>query len=304
MTGGTNEAACASHGLDYSYGCEYGDPPSTCFASGHPNGATLMMKALLAAAAVGVASMTVGLAAQTSGRGATPKRPAAPARTASVRVSVKDPEGSPLVDSRLLISALAPAAAAGEIGTFTTGAAGTAIVPNLKDGTYRVRCEHDGFVTLEHEFTVRGGAWNPVDLVLDAAPPPPPPPAPEPSAAAIPPAGPPVMISIIDFLDKNFIGREPIKESILACEPLETVRLLQMHDGIARHVHDRVDEIIYVVAGEGSAHISDAATPLRAGSLLVVPHGKEHSFDRAGKNPLVVLSTLVGVPCEPQKTAP
>jgi len=264
-----------------------------------------MMKALLAAAAIGVAPMTVGLAAQTSGRGATVKRPAAAARTASVRVSVKDPQGSPLPDARLVVSALASAAAAGEIGTFTTGAAGTAIVPNLKDGTYRVRCEHDGFVTLEREFTVRGGAWNPIDLVLGAAPPPPPPPAPEPPpAAALPPAGPPVMMSILDFLDKNFIGREPIKESILACEPLETVRLLQMHDGIARHVHDRLDEIIYVVAGEGSAHISDAVTTLRPGSLAVVPHGKDHSFDRTGKNPLVVLSTLVGAPCEPHKAAP
>jgi hypothetical protein len=262
-----------------------------------------MMKVLLAAAAIGIASMTVDPAAQTSGRGATAKRPAS-GRTASVRVSVKDPQGSPLTDARILVSTLAPTGAS-ELGTFTTGAAGTAIIPNLKDGTYRVRCEHDGFVTLEREFAVRGGAWNPIDLVLEAAPKPPPPPAPEPPpAAALPPSGPPVMMSLLDFLDKNFIGREPIKESILACEPLETVRLLQMHDGIARHVHDRIDEIIYVVAGEGTVHIGEAATALRPGSLAVVPHGKDHSFDRTGKNPLVVLSTLTGAPCEPQKTTP
>jgi hypothetical protein len=140
---------------------------------------------------------------------------------------------------------------------------------------------------------------------LDPAPPPPAPKAPEPPAAGVlPPGGAPVMMSLLDFLDKNFIGREPIKESILACEPLETVRLLQMHDGIARHVHDRIDEIIYVVAGEGSVHIDEAATTLRAGSLVVVPHGKAHSFDRTGKNPLVVLSTLVGAACDAHKTTP
>ena len=263
-----------------------------------------MKRTWLVAAAIGLASIDAGLAAQSTGRGSTPKRPAAAARTASVRVSVHDKQGAPLVGARLLLSALGTAGGNAEPATFETGAAGTAILPNLKDGAYRVRCEHDGFVTLEREFTVRGGAWNPIDIVLDAAPPAPAPPAPEPPpAAAIPPAGPPVTMSILDFLDKNFIGREPIKESILACEPLETVRLLQLRDGIAKNAHDRIDEIIYVVAGEGSVRVNDAATPLRAGSLVVVPHGTDHSIDRTGKNPLVILSTLAGAACDPHKTA-
>src|SRR5439155_7654385 len=125
------------------------------------------------------------------------------------------------------------------------------IVPIPKPGMFRVRCEREGFVTLEREFTVGNGAWNPVEVVLNPAPPPPaPPPAPapasEPPSSAIPSSGPPVTISVPDFIDKNFIGRDPMKESILACKPLETVRLLQMRDNIALHVHDGVDEIVYV----------------------------------------------------------
>jgi hypothetical protein len=173
------------------------------------------------------------------------------------------------------------------------------VVPDLKDGVYRLRCEREGFITLEREFTVRGGEYGQIDVVLNLAPPPPPQPAPEPAPpAAIPPGGRPVTMSVVDFLDRNLIGREPLKESILACNPLETVRLLQMREGVAQHVHERSDEIIYVVAGEGTVRIGEAPTPVRPGSLVVVTNGSGHAFERAGKNPLIVVSTLVGAPCD------
>ena len=261
-----------------------------------------MIKVVVAAALGLVVAIADPSAAQSAGRGSTQKRPVAAAKTTTVRVSTRDEQGAPLSDVHLsVVPADAPDAAP---ETFTTAAAGTSIVPDLKSGTYRIRCERDGFVTLEREFTVRGGGYTPLDITLKAAPPPPAPPAPEPAPAPAPPAGPPVTMSIVDFVDKNFIGREPIKESIVACEPMETVRLLQMHDGIAPHVHDRVDEVVYVVAGEGAVHIGEATTALGAGSLVVVPNGKSHSFDHRGKNPLIILSTLVGSACDPNKTPP
>ncbi len=245
----------------------------------------------------GVVLLGAELAGQSAGAGTAQKRPAAP-RTASVLVSVRDPDGASLSDVHLRVSGAA------EPIELSTAGAGTAVVPNLKDGTYRVRCEREGFITLEREFIVRTSTRNTVEIVLDPAPPPPPPPAPAPPPPApVVPPGPPVTMSILDFLDKNFIGREPLKESILACEPLETVRLLQIRESVARHAHDRIDEIIYVLAGQGSVRIEDEAHPLRPGSLAVVPHGTAHALDRAGKNPLVVISALVGSPCEPAKAA-
>jgi uncharacterized RmlC-like cupin family protein len=111
-----------------------------------------------------------------------------------------------------------------------------------------------------------------------------------------------VTISVVDYLDRNLIGREPLKESILACNPLETVRLLQMREAVAQHVHEGGDEVIYVVAGEGTVRIGEAATPVRAGSLVVVTNGTGHAFERGGKNPLIVVSTLVGAPCDRAET--
>jgi Cupin domain/Carboxypeptidase regulatory-like domain len=263
-----------------------------------------MMRTLMAVAAAGlvVVAHPAAQAQGTTGRGAAPKRPAVAAKTTSARVLVKDPAGAGISGVRLILSGAST-------GEFTTGAAGTAIVPDLKDGMYRVRCEREGFITLEREFTLRGATWNPIDIVLDPAPPPPPPPPPPPAPAPPPPAamapgGPAISVSIPDFVDKNYIGREPMKESILACKPLETVRLLQMREAVAMHVHERLDEVVYVVAGEGAVKIGDESVALRPGSLIVLPHGSGHAFERRGKNPLVVLSTLVGSACEQSKAAP
>ena len=236
-------------------------------------------------------------AAQPPARATTRKPAAAAPRTGSVRITVKDQDGASLNDVRLALSGDAT-------GEFVTGGAGTVVIPDLNDGTYRLRCERDGFITLEREFTVRGGAYSPIDVVLNAAPPPPPKPAPEPPApAAVVPGGRPVTMSIVEYLEHNLIGREPLKESVLACNPLETVRVLQMREGVAEHVHESGDEIIYVVAGEGTVRVGETPTPVRPGSLVLVTSGTGHAFERAGKNPLIVVSTLTGTPCEHTETA-
>jgi hypothetical protein len=266
----------------------------------------VLNKFLWAAAAVGVMALAPAepaaqITPQTTGRGAAPKRPAPAPRPISIRVSVRDQDGASLSGVRLVVSGAST-------GDFMTGAAGTAIVPDVKDGTYRVRCEREGFITLEREFTIKGGVWNPIDIVLNAAPAPPAPPQkpapPPPPVAPARPGGPAVTMSIPDFIDRNFVGRDPIKESILACAPLETVRLLQMREGVARHVHERIDEVIYVVAGEGVMRINDQTTTLKPGSLVVVPNGSQHAFERQGKNPLIVVSTLIGSACESPKPTP
>lgn len=251
------------------------------------------IRTLMAGVVIAVVGALPSQAAQLPERAPAPKKSAAASpRTGSVRIMVKDQDGTNLSGVRLLLSGATT-------GEFVTGGAGTTVVPDLKDGSvYRLRCEHEGFITLEREFTVRGGVYSQIELVLNPAPPPPPKPAPEPAPpASLPPGGRPVTLSVVDYLDRNLIGREPLKESILACNPQETVRVLQMRQGVAQHVHGG-DEIIYVVAGEGTVRVGETPTPVRAGSLVVVPNGVGHAFERGGKNPLIVVSTLIGAPCD------
>jgi Carboxypeptidase regulatory-like domain/Cupin domain len=222
----------------------------------------------------------------------------APARPASPRVTVRDQSGTGL--SRVKVSLSGPTP-----GEFRTDESGSVMLTNLRNGTYRLRFEHQDFLTLEREIVVRAPQPAAIDVTLNRAPPPPPPPAPEPppppkvEPPTPPPSGPPVTLSLLEYIDKNFIGgREPMKESILACNGLETVRLLQLREPLAEHTHDNMNEVLYVVAGEGLIRLGNAPTNLSAGSLSVVPHGTPHTLERRGRNPLILLSTLTGAPCQ------
>ena len=235
------------------------------------------------------------LFAQARGRGR--GTAAAPAKTTSVRVTVRDADGATLEGVHLTLSGDGS-------GEADTAAVGTAVFPSLKEGAYRLKAERKGYITLEREFSVKGSVLSPIDLVLNAAPPPPSPPAPPPTprVAAAGAPGPAVNVAIPDFLDKNYIGRDPIKESVLACAASETVRLLQVRDAIAAHVHDDADEMIYVVAGEGAVRVGETVTTVKAGAFSLVPRGTRHSLERRGKNPIIVMSTLAGAPCTAAQT--
>jgi mannose-6-phosphate isomerase-like protein (cupin superfamily) len=231
--------------------------------------------------------------------------PAAPRRVqprmASPHVFVRDPSGTPIAGARILVSGAATR-------DVTTDAHGEATVTAIRDGLYRLRFERDGFITLEREVTIRSGQPAEIDVVLNAAPEPPPapPPAPAPQPAPPPPpppSGPPVSISVPAFLDKNFIGREPLKESVLGCTSDATTRLLQLRDPLALHTHADLDEVLYVVAGEGSVRIRDDSSAIEAGSLTIVPRGVPHAIEHRGKNPLILISTLAGLPCQADAAA-
>ena len=93
----------------------------------------------------------------------------------------------------------------------------------MRAGTYRLRFEHESYITLEREVTMRGA--SDVSVALNPAPvqpvwPPPPPPqaaAPAPEQRKLRPVE-PRTLSIPDFLDKNFIrSSEPQKTSLIAC---------------------------------------------------------------------------------------
>src|SRR5262249_9125181 len=94
-------------------------------------------------------------------------------------VAVADPAGAALGEVKVTVQG--PATREGRTEN------GRIAFENLPAGSYRLRFEHEGFVTLERELTGRGGSPMDVKVTLTPAPEPPkPPPAPEP--AAPPPA--------------------------------------------------------------------------------------------------------------------
>jgi mannose-6-phosphate isomerase-like protein (cupin superfamily) len=176
-----------------------------------------------------------------------------------------------------------------------------ATLRNMLPGTYRLRFEHDHFVTLERELTVQANKPTSINVALNAAPPPPEAPArdsaPATATPALPPAGPPTSVNLIDLIEKNFVGNNPSLTSSVGCAPSATSSLLQIRDPLAQHTHADADEMIYVLGGEGTHKLNGKDIALQAGVFAVIPRGTAHSMTRRGSRPLIFLSVLSGQLC-------
>ena len=186
-----------------------------------------------------------------------------------------------------------------------TDPSGLVTFANMAPGNYRLRFEHPAFITLEKEISLAAGKPLRASASLSPAPPPPPPPKPEP-APPVPtaPQGPagsytPNSVDIPDLFEKNFIGSGPLKRSPIGCTASSTSTLVQLREPIADHAHADADELIYVVAGEGTHKVAGREYALSGGVFSTVPRGVTHSIVRRGRQPLVIISTLSGPSCQP-----
>jgi mannose-6-phosphate isomerase-like protein (cupin superfamily) len=179
-----------------------------------------------------------------------------------------------------------------------TTAGGIARFLSVKPGEYRMRFEHENYITLERDIVVKG---VPMDLTvpLSAAPAPPPrtpePPAPSANNAA---PGDARALSVVDFLESNHLsGRDPSRADQLGCTASAKTTLIQVRDSLEEKSQADADEVLYVIAGEGTLRLGNKDVSLQAGGLAVVPRGTVRGLARKGKNPLMVLSVVSGPPC-------
>jgi mannose-6-phosphate isomerase-like protein (cupin superfamily) len=236
----------------------------------------------------------------------TPAAPAAGAQTprpraatvtsnATITVTVTDGSGLPVPGVHVMASG-----AMDRDGTTINN--GVVRFLNLKSGDYRLRFAHDRFVLLERDVPVRGASVN-VDVMLSKAPdrPADTPPPPVPAASVTPnnaPAGDPRTVAVVDYVEKNFIrGGDPLKEDQLGCTASAKTLLLQLRDPLPEHANPDADEVLYVVAGEGTLRLGNRNVPLSATTLAIVPRGTVRGLSRKGRNPLILLSTVSGPAC-------
>jgi len=228
-------------------------------------------------------------------------RPAAQARQGgagrlTITVLVTSMDGKPLPE--VWVKASGPVDREG-----ATDPSGTVTFANVTAGAYRLRFEHEKFITLERDVTLVAGRPLKTTVALNAAPPPPPPPkveAPPPPVTPPGPSGsyPPMSVDIPDLFEKNFIGSAPVKRSPIGCTESSTSTLMQLREPLADHAHADADELIYVVAGEGTHKVAGREHPLSGGVFAIVPRGITHGIVRRGRQPLVIISTLSGQPCQ------
>jgi mannose-6-phosphate isomerase-like protein (cupin superfamily) len=207
---------------------------------------------------------------------------------ATLAVTLTDPSGAPIGNALVTVEGPERRSARTERGRIA--------FENLPTGTYRVRFEADGFITLERDVSARGGA--PIDVA--AALTPAPPIQPLPCVDAPRPAAPGIDVVAVDiptFADANLIGREPAKRSRLACATVGTATLVQIRDPLADQIHADADEFLYVVAGSGVLSAGGRERALQAGTLVLVPRTVPHGIHSRGRGPLILLSVKAGEGC-------
>jgi hypothetical protein len=189
-----------------------------------------------------------------------------------------------------------------------TNASGQVNFPGLTVGTYRLRFTGEPVTAFEKEVTIRAGQIADLDIVLSAAPPKPepPPPAPvvappPPAPAAVGPVGQPQSLSVPDVLEKEFVGRQPRRESLLACSGNTRTTMIQLNEPQAERLYAEADAVYYVIGGEGNIVMNGKDIRLATNGFASVPRGTSHAFQRRGNRPLILLAVLSGEPCEQAK---
>jgi len=237
-----------------------------------------------------VLAASAGVSAQTT----TPPRPAATSSTLSVQVTDKSGNGI----SNVAIAVSGPVDRSG-----TTGADGSFAFRSMRAGTYRLRFEHEGFITLERELVI---ARPPADVTVALNPAPTKPvaaPTPAPAPVAAQPAQrtlrpiEPRSLALVDFIERNFIGSEPQKTSLLACSDGGAARLIQVKEPLTNQQNDSADQLLYVVAGAGVVQVKEQTYKAGNTGFIVIPRGATHSIRRDGRNPFIAMVYTLGAPC-------
>jgi mannose-6-phosphate isomerase-like protein (cupin superfamily) len=98
-----------------------------------------------------------------------------------------------------------------------------------------------------------------------------------------------------------------------------SVNFLQTRTGVKAHFHRQSDEVVYVISGKGKLTVGAEAILIgpdgshkasrdalaggrtmivRAGSIILIPHGTAHQLEVLGQEPLVAYSTFSPAPGE------
>lgn len=211
-------------------------------------------------------------------------------------ITVTSPQGATI--SGVRVALMGPTERSGD-----TDGSGQINFPGLQAGTYRLRFSGDQVTAFEKEVVVRAGQIADVDVSLNPAPEPKvitqAAPAPPPAAApAAGPKGQPLTHAIVDLLEKEYVGKQPRRETLLSCSGAERSTMIQLNEALPERLYENADAIYYVLAGEGAIMMNGRESRLGVNAFASVPRGTSHSFSRRGNRLFVLLSVLSGEPCE------
>jgi mannose-6-phosphate isomerase-like protein (cupin superfamily) len=104
-----------------------------------------------------------------------------------------------------------------------------------------------------------------------------------------------------DLLEKNFVGSQPRRETVLSCSVNTRSMMIQLNAALPERLYENADATYYVIGGEGVVRIAGRETKLATNGFVSIPRGTSHAFVRSGRRPLILLAVLGGEACEEAK---
>jgi mannose-6-phosphate isomerase-like protein (cupin superfamily) len=104
-----------------------------------------------------------------------------------------------------------------------------------------------------------------------------------------------------DVIEKNFIGNQMRRETLLSCSGNTRSTLIQLNGPLPARVYDNADVAYYVIGGEGSVTFGGKEQTLALNDAVSVPRGTLHSFVRRGRRTFILLAVVGGEACEQAK---
>src|SRR4029079_17445336 len=224
-----------------------------------------------------------------------PRRAPTTSARSGMAITVTSPQGATI--GGVEVALMGPTERNGE-----THGSGQVSFPGLQAGTYRLRFSGDKVTAFEKEVIVRAGQIADVDVTLTAAPEPrvivKEAPAPPPTTADAGPKGQPINYAIGELLEKEYVGKQPRRETLLSCSGNQRAAMIQLNEAMPERLYENADAIYYVLGGEGTLMLNGKETKLGLNGFASVPRGTSHSVSKRGSRLLVLLSVLSGEPCE------
>ena len=223
--------------------------------------------------------------------------PPAATAVAGMAITATDGKGMPFGDVSVELSG----GATPQSGQ--TNTAGQVNFPGLRAGTYRLRFSGDGVTAFEREVTLKAGEIAKLPITLTAAEPPkpvaaaPPPEPTPPPPPAVGPAGQPQLGSLTKLADQQKNAKER-REVLLSCSGNTRNMLLVLTEQQPMRIYDGAEATFYVISGQGAATVGKLESVISTGSFVAVPRNTPFSLARQGRQPLAMLWTLSGEPCE------
>jgi mannose-6-phosphate isomerase-like protein (cupin superfamily) len=225
---------------------------------------------------------------------ARPARPraATPAPRGGIALIVTDTSGATLGGIHVELSG--PAMKADD-----TNDAGQVNFPGLEPGTYRLVFTGDNVRGFERELTLKAGEISRLTISLTPTPAPKAPaPAAAPPRSTVGPVGKPQIGSLGNLADRESKSKDPRHEVLLSCSGNTRNMLLVLNQDQPERNYESAEATFFVLSGQGSARVGALQSAIATGSFIAVPRGTAFTLARQGKNPLTLLWTLSGEPCE------